>query len=46
MKYQDRLELRTYHEVYVVEDPAPFEYINCHDRTGALGLFPARFLDD
>ena len=41
VKYQDSLELRTYHEVYVVDEPASFEYINCHDTTGALGLFPA-----
>ncbi len=41
IKYQDDLELRTYHEVYVVEEPEPFEYINCHDTTGALGLLPA-----
>ena len=41
IKYQENLELRTYHEVYVVEGPDPFEYINCHDGTGALGLLPA-----
>lgn len=41
VKYQDDLELRTYHEVYVVESPERFEYVNCHPRTGALGLLPA-----
>lgn len=40
-KYRDDLELRTYHEVYVVEEPDPFHYLNCHDRTGALGWFAA-----
>lgn len=40
IKYQDDLELRTYHEVYIVQQPAAFEYVNCHSQTGALGLLP------
>lgn len=39
-KYQENLELRTYHEVYIVEEPQIFEYVNCHPRTGALNLLP------
>ncbi len=45
IKYKENLELRTYHEVYVVEEPDAFEYINCHDSTGALGLLPAEAVD-
>lgn len=41
-KYQERLELRTYHEVYVVKDEAVFEYINCHNRTGLIPFAPDR----
>lgn len=36
-KYGDRLELRTYHEVYVLEAGAGrFDYVNCHPWTGLL----------
>jgi aldoxime dehydratase len=39
-KYQDRLELRTYNEIFVLESDNPaFEYINCHPRTGLLPYF-------
>jgi hypothetical protein len=39
-KYQDRLELRTYNEIFVLEDDnPPFEYVNCHPRTGLLPYF-------
>ena len=37
VKYQEGLELRTYHEVYIIEEPMPFEYQNCHPATGGLG---------
>ncbi|MCG8419875.1 MAG: phenylacetaldoxime dehydratase family protein [Proteobacteria bacterium] len=40
-KYQERLELRTYHEVYVIDQQAEFEYVNCHNRTGLLPYFTA-----
>lgn len=41
-KYQDRLELRTYNEIYILdEDARPFEYVNCHPRTGLIPYFPA-----
>ena len=39
-KYREKLELRTYHEVYVVDGDVRFEYVNCHPRTG---LLPFRF---
>jgi hypothetical protein len=40
LKYQERLELRTYHEVFVLgPDSAPFEYVNCHPGTGLLPFF-------
>lgn len=42
IRYAEKLELRTYHEVFVVDEPEPFEYLNCHPRTGALGLLPHR----
>lgn len=38
-KYQERLELRTYHEVYVLNGEASFEYLNCHPKTGLLPYF-------
>jgi len=39
-KYQDRLELRTYNEIFVLESDNPaFEYVNCHPRTGLLPYF-------
>lgn len=41
-KYGEKLELRTYHEVYVQNLDARFEYLNCHGRTG---LLPIQFLD-
>lgn len=41
-KYGDRLELRTYHEVYVLAaDAGRFDYVNCHPRTGLLPYFDA-----
>lgn len=42
-KYQDKLELRTYNEIYIVDDLArPFDYFNCHPLTGLLPYFTAR----
>lgn len=38
-KYQERLELKTYHEIYVLDDDTGFEYLNCHPRTGLLPYF-------
>jgi aldoxime dehydratase len=36
-KYQDQLQLRTYNEIFIVEaNNPPFEYFNCHARTGLL----------
>jgi aldoxime dehydratase len=36
-KYQDKLQLRTYNEIFIVdENNPPFEYFNCHPRTGLL----------
>jgi aldoxime dehydratase len=36
-KYQDQLQLRTYNEIFIVEENnPPFEYFNCHSRTGLL----------
>ena len=36
-KYQDELQLRTYNEIFIVEaNNPPFEYFNCHSRTGLL----------
>jgi hypothetical protein len=36
-KYQDKLQLRTYNEIFIVEENnPPFEYFNCHPRTGLL----------
>jgi len=36
-KYQEKLQLRTYNEIYIVNaDNPPFEYFNCHPRTGLL----------
>lgn len=39
-KYQDRLELRTYHEIYVLNEATEFRYLNCH---GMTGLLPVTF---
>lgn len=39
-KYKDALELRTYHEIYVINRAADFQYLNCHGKTG---LLPVRF---
>jgi aldoxime dehydratase len=41
-KYQDALELRTYHEVFVINKETDFQYRNCHEKTG---LMPVRFND-
>lgn len=38
-KYQERLELRTYHEVFVIDRESTFDYINCHPQTGLLPWF-------
>ena len=35
-KYQDKLELRTYHEVFVLDQETDFRYLNCHGKTGCL----------
>jgi hypothetical protein len=41
-KYQEKLELRTYNEIYVLDDQAlDFEYVNCHPATGLIRFFPA-----
>jgi hypothetical protein len=40
--YQERRELRTWHEVFVlVAADQRFEYLNCHPRTGLLPYFEA-----
>lgn len=39
-KYGERLELRTYHEIFVIpEQGGSFEYVNCHEETGLLRFF-------
>lgn len=36
-KYQDALQLRTYNEIFILDDENPkFEYFNCHPLTGLL----------
>lgn len=36
-KYQDALQLRTYNEIFILDDHNPaFEYFNCHPHTGLL----------
>lgn len=36
-KYQDALQLRTYNEIFIVDEHNPaFEYFNCHPQTGLL----------
>jgi aldoxime dehydratase len=36
-KYQEKLQLHTYNEIFIVEaDNPPFEYFNCHPQTGLL----------
>lgn len=35
-KYQEKLELRTYHEIYVLDEATAFRYLNCHGMTGLL----------
>lgn len=42
-KYQDDLELRTYHEVFVLNGETDFRYLNCHGKTG---LLPVTFEGD
>ncbi|MEP5729481.1 MAG: phenylacetaldoxime dehydratase family protein [Sulfitobacter sp.] len=42
-KYQDDLELRTYHEVFVLDGPTDFRYLNCHGQTGVLPIVFASF---
>lgn len=41
-KFQDKLELRTYHEVFVLNEATDFRYLNCHGKTG---LLPVTFSD-
>ncbi|WP_298937655.1 phenylacetaldoxime dehydratase family protein [uncultured Ruegeria sp.] len=38
-KYQEDLELRTYHEIYVLNEAAEFLYLNCQPKTGLLPYF-------
>lgn len=38
-KYQEDLELRTYHEIYVLNENTSFDYLNCHPKTGLLPYF-------
>jgi len=38
-KYQENLELLTYHEIYVLNNSLRFEYLNCHSDTGLLPFF-------
>ncbi|MEP6241476.1 phenylacetaldoxime dehydratase family protein [Erythrobacter sp.] len=38
-KYQENLELLTYHEICVLNEDVRFEYINCHPDTGLLPYF-------
>lgn len=38
-KYQEDLELLTYHEIYVLNDDVRCEYLNCHPQTGLLPFF-------
>lgn len=39
-KFQEQLQLRTYNEIFVVDDRAlNFEYFNCHLQTGLLRYF-------
>ena len=36
-KYQDKLQLHTYNEIFILDDGnPPFEYFNCHPQTGLL----------
>jgi hypothetical protein len=36
-KYQDALQLRTYNEIFIIDERnPPFEYFNCHSQTGLL----------
>lgn len=36
-KYQDALQLRTYNEIFIIDEHNPaFEYFNCHPHTGLL----------
>lgn len=34
--YQERREVVTWHEVFIMQGGSCFEYINCHERTGLL----------
>nr|ANC67873.1 phenylacetaldoxime dehydratase [Xanthobacter autotrophicus] len=44
-KYQEALELRTYNEIYVLdENAADFEYVNCDPSVGLIPYFAARVL--
>lgn len=39
-KYGEKLELRTYHEIYVLTaEGSQFEYVNCHGNTGLLPFY-------
>ncbi len=36
-KYQEKLQLRTYNEIFIVDaDNPPFEYVHCHADTGLM----------
>lgn len=45
-KYQENLELLTYHEIYVLNENVRCEYLNCQPRTGVLPYFTNRTPDD
>ncbi|MEP4199158.1 MAG: phenylacetaldoxime dehydratase family protein [Aliishimia sp.] len=38
-KYQENLQLLTYHEVYILNKDVRCEYLNCHPQTGLLPYF-------
>ncbi len=38
-KFQERLQLKTFHEVFILQDKVSFEYLNCHPQTGLLPYF-------
>jgi hypothetical protein len=42
-KYQEALELRTYNEIYILDDDAEdFEYVNCDPAVGLIPYFGSR----
>lgn len=42
-KYQENLQLKTFHEIYVLQDMVSFEYVNCHPNTGLLPYFSIEY---